>query len=130
MSTNLIEQLKTNGFHVNQNADSTEASVHWHGQALIKLYRYDRRSEWRSAHIRQVSIEKLLSIAKEYDRREHECRSLRTGIERENQYVSYYTVTPRKGYGYLVEAFNGQQAVAKVIHHYRIRDRYLCVNQW
>jgi len=36
--------------------------------------------------------------------------------EKENEYFSYYSCTPKKGLGYLVWALNGQQAIAQIIH--------------
>ncbi len=33
--------------------------------------------------------------------------------EKENEFIAYYILQPKKGRGCLVSAFNGQQAIAK-----------------
>ena len=38
--------------------------------------------------------------------------------EKQNKYVACYKLNPKKGIGWLVEGFNAQQAIAKVMRHY------------
>lgn len=44
-----------------------------------------------------------------------------------NEYQHYYKVYRSNGYGYLVYAFSGLQAIAKLEHLGHIKDKYYCV---
>ena len=47
--------------------------------------------------------------------------------EKENKYIAYYTLRPRKGSGYSVSALNGQQAIAKANHLFGKIRVMLCI---
>ena len=42
--------------------------------------------------------------------------------EKENRYITYYILKPKKGRGFLINAFSGQQAIAKVMHFHRVKS--------
>lgn len=47
--------------------------------------------------------------------------------EKENKYVMYYILKPKKGMGCLVEAFSGQQAIAKAVKYFGKFNSIVCV---